>query len=134
MDEGKMKAKLHRQVDEIVLSITQNLKAFLEATQLPDPSSSNSIHTTQVHLETSTNKSLQMKLSTEKFLVNINELLKLIKEIKTLLLLYDSSDIILYSHNFNRVLKEANTQDTEEIVKKYKQADQLEQQLFKLLQ
>ena len=35
-----------------------------------------------------------MKLSTEKILININELLKMIKDIKTMIYLYDNDEIL----------------------------------------
>ena len=89
MEEDRIKLALHTRLDSIVMALNSNLKSFLEACRISEQP-----HNNHLHNENSVAPNLQMRLSTEKVLCNINELLKLIKELKTMVLLYDSSDII----------------------------------------
>lgn len=88
MENNQIKDELHNRLDSIVVSLNQNLRTFLQSVKIPEQN-----NITIYHQDANVLNMLNMKLSTEKILININELLKLTRELKVLLLLYDYEDI-----------------------------------------
>jgi hypothetical protein len=84
----KLLEDMHAKVDELVIDLNQNLRDGLLCLSLPGPSTNVTIAPHEPSPQAQLNN-LKMQLSTEKVVMNVHEMLQLIREIRAQVMLHD---------------------------------------------
>jgi Surfeit locus protein 5 subunit 22 of Mediator complex len=125
----KLLDSLHTRVDDLLIDLNQNLTTGLLSVQLP----SAPLHLTrEADISTPTPQvalnSLKMQLSTEKVIVNVQQVLRLITEIRGIALVHDQAGIQDESKHRFDATKDNNRHEIIQLTQRYSELENLEEQ------